>query len=76
MKEVTCVPRHTLVKLISQPGYTFYPNYAPVKRCSGFCPNKSCMLIRKNIKKIAVRMDGYNSTECYHVLVEEHVKCK
>ncbi|XP_018406489.1 PREDICTED: vascular endothelial growth factor A-A-like [Cyphomyrmex costatus] len=77
MKEVMCVPRHTLVKLIPQSGYTFYPNYASVKRCSGFCPrNKSCMPVRKNVRKIAVRMDGYNSSECYHVLLEEHTKCK
>ncbi|XP_011266816.1 vascular endothelial growth factor A [Camponotus floridanus] len=77
MKEVICVPRRTLVKLIPQPGYIFYPNYAPVNRCSGFCPkNKLCMPVKKDIKKIIVRMDGYNSSECYHVLIEEHVKCK
>ncbi|XP_072756490.1 uncharacterized protein [Anoplolepis gracilipes] len=77
MKEVTCIPRRTLVKLIPQPGYTFYPNYVSVKRCSGFCPkNKSCMPVRKDMKKIIVRMDGYNSNQCYHVLVEEHDKCK
>ncbi|XP_029674616.1 vascular endothelial growth factor A-like [Formica exsecta] len=77
MKEVICVPRRTLVKLIPQPGYIFYPNYAPVKRCSGFCPhNKLCMPVQTDVKRIVVRMDGYNSSECYHVLVEEHVKCK
>ncbi|XP_011868054.1 PREDICTED: balbiani ring protein 3-like isoform X2 [Vollenhovia emeryi] len=77
MKEVMCVPRHTMIKLIPQPGYTFYPNYASVKRCSGFCPrNKSCMPVRKDTKKIAVRMDGYDSSGCYHVLLEEHTKCK
>lgn len=77
MKEVKCVPRPILVKLIPQPGYIFFPNYALVKRCSGFCPkNKLCMPVEKDIKKIVVRMDGYNSSECYHVLVEEHTKCK
>ncbi|KAL6259194.1 hypothetical protein P5V15_009113 [Pogonomyrmex californicus] len=75
MKEVMCVPRHTMVKLIPQPGNIFYPNYASVKRCGGFCPrNKSCMPVQTNIKKIFVRMDSYNS--CYHVLLEEHTKCK
>lgn len=76
MKEVMCIPRYTMVKLTPQPGYTFFPDYVLVKRCGGFCPRKSCMPVRKNIKKIAVRMISSDSSECYHVLLEEHTMCK
>jgi len=77
MKEVMCVPRPSMVKLIPPLGYSFYPTYAQVKKCSGFCPrNKSCMPVREEIKKIIVRMDSYNSSQCYHVLLVEHTKCK
>lgn len=77
MQQVECIPRQTLVKLTPPPGYTFFPDYAPVKRCNGFClKDKSCMPVKTATKKIILRMDGYSSSACYHVLVEEHVKCK
>ncbi|EZA49889.1 hypothetical protein X777_11377 [Ooceraea biroi] len=77
MKEVTCVPRLTHVKLVPERGYTFYPNYAMVNRCGGFCPNsKSCLPVKTNLTSIIVRRDSYNSSQCYEVLVEEHMKCK
>ncbi|XP_011684564.1 PREDICTED: vascular endothelial growth factor A-like [Wasmannia auropunctata] len=77
MKEAICMPRPTLEKLIPQSGYTFYPNYASVMRCSGSCTrNKSCMPVRKNIRNITVRRVGLDLSECYHVAVEDHIKCK
>ncbi|XP_014485073.1 PREDICTED: balbiani ring protein 3-like [Dinoponera quadriceps] len=77
MKEVKCTPRDTIVKLEPKPGFIFYPNYARVKRCGGFCVrSKSCMPVAHNMTKVAVQMHGYNTKECYNVLVEEHTKCK
>jgi len=77
VKEVLCMPRPTLVKLIPERGYTFYPDYAITKRCNGFCPNsKSCFPVKTNLKNIIVRKTNYNSSQCYRVSVEEHIKCK
>jgi len=77
VKEVICVPRPTLVKLIPERGYTFYPDYAIINRCKGFCPNsKSCFPVKTNAKNIIVRRTSYNSSQCYRVSVEEHIKCK
>lgn len=77
MKEMECKPRYTLMKLIPQPGFAYYPDYVPVMRCQGNCPKAmSCMPMATRTKKIVVRMDGYYSSNCYHVSVEEHLECK
>lgn len=77
MKDVTCTPRPTHVKLIPERGYTLYPDYAMVNRCGGFCPNsKSCLPVKTSNKTIIVTRESYNSSQCYEVSVKEHVKCK
>nr|XP_012217292.1 PREDICTED: vascular endothelial growth factor B-like [Linepithema humile] len=78
MLEVMCKPRPTLVPLTPQLGYVFHPNYVSVNRCSGYCPNMSCMPTRYGTKNVTVKqMAKYVSElQCYHVVVEQHIKCK
>ncbi|XP_025160223.1 balbiani ring protein 3-like [Harpegnathos saltator] len=78
MRGVKCEPRETMVKLVPQLGSTFFPNYARVKRCSGFCTkSKACMPVMPvNLTKVAVRIYGFKTKGCYNVLVEEHIRCK
>lgn len=77
IQEIQCKPRYSLIKLIPPSGYVYYPDYVPVMRCNGNCPKSmSCRPAVITTKKIAVRMDGFESRNCYHVSVEEHLECK
>lgn len=78
MKEVKCMPRTTLMKLVLNNEYTYYPDVIPLKRCHGHCRHLTCLPIQTQMTSIALQRSHINSStiSCVTVEVEEHTQCK
>lgn len=74
-----CKPRMALVKLKTEPGYTYFPNVVSVYRCHGFCYNDiSCIPVVSNYTSVIVKRQHISSSRltCHRIDVEEHKECK